>query len=45
VYGQPSRIYIESFTPYGDPADIAAEVVEPESGAVVGTVATAHDGA
>jgi alpha-2-macroglobulin-like protein len=43
VAGLNSGIYVQARTPWGDPADIKAEIVNSE-GATVGSIETAHEG-
>jgi hypothetical protein len=35
---------VEAFTPYGDPADITAEIIAVTTGHSVGTLQTLHEG-
>ena len=44
VAGVPCGLYIEAHTPFGDPADIVADIVETEGQRVVGEIATVHEG-
>ena len=44
MLGAENRVYMEAFTPYGDPADISVELVESATDTVVATLSTAHEG-
>jgi hypothetical protein len=43
VAGLPSRIYLEAVTPWGDPADLEAEIVTEDGRAIAG-IRTEHEG-
>jgi len=37
-------VYIEAFTPYGDPADLSGDIIDNIDGSIVGTIQTKHEG-
>jgi alpha-2-macroglobulin-like protein len=43
INGYECGVYIEAFTPYGDPADLVGDIVN-DSGKIVGKIATKHEG-
>jgi len=43
IAGIENGLYVEAFTPWGDPADVAADVVD-DQGKVVASVSTVHEG-
>lgn len=40
----PNRVYVEAFTPVGDPADFSAEIFDETDQKVVGLMSTLHEG-
>jgi alpha-2-macroglobulin-like protein len=43
INGHECGVYIEAFTPYGDPADLVGDIVN-DSGKIVGNISTKHEG-
>jgi alpha-2-macroglobulin-like protein len=43
INGHECGVYVEAFTPYGEPADLVGDIVDG-SGNIVGNIATSHEG-